>query len=200
MSRGKIHVRAVEALGLKGTEQELISYAMYSKVFDEYIRKLREVGNFRNMGSDVFFHGIALGQTVEVELKPGKILVITLEDIGNTDEAGNRDLTFTVNGYRRVVSIKDKQALTKAVSGSQIQFANQDDDKEVGANIPGTIVKVLVSQGDTVKQGQPVAVIEAMKMETNVLSTYDGTIAKIYVREGDSVKSGQLIARIEDMQ
>ena len=173
---------------------------MYSKVFDDYIKKLREVGNFRNMGSDVFFHGIALGQTVEVELKPGKIMVITLEDIGDTDEAGNRDLTFTVDGYRRVVSIKDKQALTKSVAGSQIQFANQDDEKEIGANIPGTIIKVLVSEGDEVKQGQPIAIIEAMKMETNVISTGDGVIAKIYVKEAESVKSGQLIARLEDIQ
>ena len=189
-----------EDLDLEGTDQELVSYSMYSKVFDDYIKKLREVGNFRNMGSDVFFHGIALGQTVEVELKPGKIMVITLEDIGDTDEAGNRDLTFTVDGYRRVVSIKDKQALTKSVAGSQIQFANQDDEKEIGANIPGTIIKVLVSEGDEVKQGQPIAIIEAMKMETNVISTGDGVIAKIYVKEAESVKSGQLIARLEDIQ
>jgi pyruvate carboxylase len=173
---------------------------MYSKVFDEYIKKLRDKGDFHNMGSDVFFHGIALGQTVEIELKPGKILVVTLEDIGNTDEAGNRDLTFTINGYRRVVAIKDKQALTKSVAGSQIQFANQDDDKEIGANIPGTIIKVLVSEGDEVKQGQPIAIIEAMKMETNVISTGNGIIARVYAKEGDSVKSGQLIARLEDIQ
>ena len=189
-----------EDLGLEGTDQELVSYSMYSKVFDEYIKKLRETGNFRNMSSDVFFHGIALGQTAEIELKPGKILVVTLEDIGNTDEAGNRDLTFTINGYRRIISIKDKQALTKSVAGSRIQFANQDDDKEIGANIPGTIVKILVEEGAIVKQGQPIAIIEAMKMETNVIATGDGQIARIYIKEGESVKSGQLIARLEDVQ
>ena len=189
-----------EDLGLEGTDQQQVSYSMYSKVFDDYIRKLREVGDFRNMESDVFFHGIALGQTVEVELKPGKTMVITLEDIGKTDAAGNRDLTFTVDGYRRVISIKDKQALTKSVAGSQIQFANQDDEKEIGANIPGTVIKVLAKEGDLVKQGQPIAILEAMKMETNVLATGDGLIARFYVKEGDSVKSGQLIARLEDAQ
>ncbi len=189
----------VEDLGLEGNEHELISYSMYHKVFDDYIEKLRSVGNFRNMGSDVFFHGINIGQTVEIELKPGKILVVTLEDIGNTDDAGNRDLTFTVNGYRRVITIKDKQALTKSVAASQIQFANQDDEKEIGANIPGTVIKILVSEGDVVKPGQPVAILEAMKMETNVLATVDGAIANIYVKEGDNVKSGQLIARLEDI-
>ena len=186
----------VDDLGLEGTDQQLVSYSMYSKVFDDYIKKLREQGNFRNMESETFFHGIALGQTTEIELKPGKVLVVTLEDIGKTDEAGNRDLTFTVNGYRRVVSVKDRQAVTKSVTTSQIHFANKEDDREIGANIPGTVIKLLVAEGDSVKQGQPVAILEAMKMETNVLATLDGTVEKIYVKEGDSVKSGQLIARL----
>lgn len=189
-----------EDLGLEGTEQELISYSMYSKVFDEYIKKLRDTGSFRNMESDVFFHGIAPGQTAEIELKPGRILVVTLEEIGSTDEAGNRDVTFTVDGYRKIITIKDKQALTKSVAGSQIQFANQDDDKEIGANIPGTVIKILVKEGDAVKQGQPVAILEAMKMETNVIASSDGVVAHIYVKEGDSVKSGQLVVRLEDIQ
>jgi pyruvate carboxylase len=183
-------------LGLEGTDQELVSYSMYSKVFDDYIKKLRESGNFRNMESETFFHGIALGQTAEIELKPGKVMVVTLEDIGKTDNSGNRDLTFTVNGYRKVVSIRDKQAVTKSITTSQIHFANKEDDNEIGANIPGTVIKLLVKEGDEVKQGQPVAVLEAMKMETNVLSTNDGVIDKFYVKEGDSVKSGQLIVRL----
>ncbi|MCQ2567635.1 MAG: pyruvate carboxylase [Mogibacterium sp.] len=195
-----IRQHLTEDLGLEGNEQEQLSYAMYNKVFDEYIKGLKEKGDFHNMGSDVYFHGVAVGQTCEIELKPGKVLVVTLESIGKADEAGNRDLTWTVNGYRRVVSIKDKQALTKSITASQIQFANQDDDKEIGANIPGTIIKILVQKGDKVKQGQPIAIIEAMKMETNVLSTGDGEVANIYVKEGDSVKSGQLIALLEDIQ
>jgi pyruvate carboxylase len=185
-------------LGLEGTDQELVSYSMYSKVFDDYIMKLREQGDFRNMESETFFHGIALGQTSEIELKPGKVLVVTLEDIGKTDAAGNRDLTFTVNGYRRVVSVKDRQAVTKSVTTSQIHFANKEDDREIGANIPGTVIKILVAEGEEGKQGQPVAILEAMKMETNVLATQDGTVEKIYVKEGDSVKSSQLIARLAE--
>ena len=190
----------IDDLGLEGTDQQQVSYSMYNKVFDEYIKKLETQGNFRNMGSDVFFHGVAVGHTVEIEMREGKILVVTLDHIGKADEAGNRDLTFTVNGYSRIVTIKDKQALTRSVAGTQIQFAKQDDEHEVGANIPGTIIKVLVKNGDKVEQGTPVAIIEAMKMETNVLSTGAGIISKIYVKEGDSVKSGQLIARIEDQQ
>ncbi len=198
---GEIKKHLQDDLGLEGTDQEQIAYAMYPKVFDEYVKSVREQGDFRNMGSDVFFYGISVGQTCEITLKPGKTLVITLVDMRAPDEAGNRDLTFSVNGNRKVVTIKDKSALTKAIaSGSNIQYADMDDPNEIGANIPGNVIKILVEKGDKVKKGQPVAIIEAMKMETNVISPKDGVIEKVYVREGESVKSGQLVAILEAEQ
>ena len=187
----------INELGLKGTDQEQVSYSMYNKVFDDFITKRKDNGDFRNMGSDVFFHGIRLGQTIEVTLKKGKTMVITLDRVEEPNEAGVRDLTFTVDGNRRVISIKDRQALTRAVAGETIQFANDEDLSDIGANIPGTIVKVLVEKGDEIQTGQPVAVIEAMKMETNVIATRDGVVEKVYVKEGASVKSGQLVVRLE---
>ena len=190
----------VEDLGLEGTDQQQLSYAIYSKVFDDYVKDLKKKGNFRNMGSDVYFHGIALGQTAEITLTEGKTMVITLEDVSAPNAEGMRDLTFTINGNRRVISVKDKQALTTSVmAGSAIQFASEDDPDEIGANIPGTIVKVIAKAGDEVKKGEPIAVIEAMKMETNVLALRDGVIEKMYVKEADSVKSGQLIATLEPL-
>ena len=186
----------IEDLGLEGTEQQQVGYAMYGKVFDDYIKGLKDKGDFRNMGSDTFFHGIGVGETKEITLKKGQTMVITLDRIDEPDAEGMRDLTFTVNGYRRVISIKDKSAVTKTAAGAAIEYAKEDDPAEIGANIPGTIVKVLVAKGDSVVNGQPVAVIEAMKMETNVIATMDGTVEKVCVKEGDSVKSGQLIAKL----
>ena len=75
-------------------------------------------------------------------------------------------------------------------------MADADNENEIGANIPGNIVKFLCAEGDTVTAGQPIAVIEAMKMETNIISTIDGVIDKIYVKQGEQVVSGQLIAKL----
>ena len=52
-------------------------------------------------------------------------------------------------------------------------------------------------EGEEVKEKQPIAVIEAMKMETNILASMTGKIAKIAVKEGQQVKSGELVATIE---
>jgi len=105
-------------------------------------------------------------------------------------------MVFEVNGNRSAVKIKD-QAATIASSASQIVYADAEDPHEIGANIPGNILKVLISEGDEVEEKQPIAVIEAMKMETNILAPLKGTVDKIYVKEGQQVKAGELIAKLK---
>ncbi len=183
-------------MGLEGTEREALSYALYPKVFEDYHKAIKKDGNFRMMGSDVFFHGLAEGETCEVKVREGKELVIKLNDIRDIDEEGYREVVFEVSGNRNAVRIKDKDANTAAVASS-IVYANEEDPFEIGANIPGTILKVLVKEGDVVEEKQPVAVIEAMKMETNILAPAKGTVDKIYVTEGKQVKAGELVVKLK---
>ena len=67
---------------------------------------------------------------------------------------------------------------------------------EVTVGMQGTIVKLLVQVGDAVEAGEPVAVLEAMKMENNIAAGRSGTVAEIRVQVGDSVGSGDTIAVI----
>ena len=183
-------------MGLEGTEREALSYALYPKVFEDFVQSLKKEGNFRLMGSDIFFHGLAEGETCEVKIAEGKELVIKLVNVREADEEGFRDMVFEVNGNRGVVRIKDKDASIASVS-SQILYADAEDPSEIGANIPGNILKVLVKEGDEVEEKQPIAVIEAMKMETNILSPVKGCVDKVYVKEGQQVKAGELVAKLK---
>lgn len=185
-----------DELGLEGTEREALSYALYPKVFEDFIKNLKKEGDFRMMGSDIFFHGLAEGETCEVKIAEGNELVIRLNDVRDTTEEGFRDVVFEVNGNRSAVRIKDKDASIVATS-SQILYANAEDPSEIGANIPGNILKMLVAEGDEVQEKQPIAVIEAMKMETNILSPMKGVVDKIYVKEGQQVKAGELVAKLK---
>ena len=67
---------------------------------------------------------------------------------------------------------------------------------KITAPMPGTIVDVKAKVGDTVKNGTVIAVLEAMKMENDVVADRDGTIASINVNKGDSVSTGSVIATL----
>jgi len=178
------------------TDQDLISYAMYPKVFEDYLTKIEKEGSFKHMGSDVFFHGLREGETCEVKLEEGKILVVKLVEVRNMDDDGNCSLAFEINGNRRVVSVKDKAA-NLLINKEYTKFAEANDPSQIGANLSGAIIKIHVKEGDLVTEGQPIAVIEAMKMETNILSSMTGIVEEIVVKEGAQVLAGQLIARIK---
>ncbi len=148
------------------------------------------------MGSDTFFYGLRVGETSDIKIAEGKILTVKLIEVKELDEEGFREVVFEVNGNRRTVSIKDQGAKAQAATASVV-MADPDNEKEIGANIPGTILKVLVKEGEKVEANQPIAVIEAMKMETNILAPVSGEIDKIYVNDAQQVKSGELIATLK---
>ena len=68
--------------------------------------------------------------------------------------------------------------------------------KIVEAPLPGVIINLSVTPGQTVRRGQKIAVLEAMKMENDILSPADGTIDELFVQRGDSVLEGAKIATI----
>jgi acetyl/propionyl-CoA carboxylase alpha subunit len=66
------------------------------------------------------------------------------------------------------------------------------------AQMPGTVIRVLVAEGDTVVLRQPLLVLEAMKMETPVVSPYDATVRRLHVAEGDQITAGTLLVELEE--
>lgn len=68
---------------------------------------------------------------------------------------------------------------------------------KVEAPLPGVIVKINIKEGDTVKKGQGIMIMEAMKMENNILAEKDGVVNKVHVSEGESVLQGDLLVDIE---
>jgi len=65
------------------------------------------------------------------------------------------------------------------------------------AHIPGTILKVHTSPGKTVKRGEALLVLEAMKMANDMASPRDGTVKAVHVKEGDVVPKGQVLVELK---
>lgn len=176
------------------TQRQALSYALYPKVFDDYVNHVKDFNDVSELESDVFFYGLNIGQECEVEIEEGKNLTIKLVDIGEPKEDGMRALTFELNGMLRDVDIKDNNytGLIKSV-----EKADMNDPYQIGASIPGKVVKLLVKKGDEVEVNQPLIVIEAMKMETNIVAKSAGVINDIKVAVNDMVVDKQLLIQLD---
>ncbi len=172
------------------TDLQAISYALYPKVYEEYLEHIKEYNEISKLESDVFFYGLNKNEECEVEIEEGKILTIRLTDIGDVKDDGYRTVDFELNGMMRSVEIKDNN-FSGAIN--HVEKADMGDPLQIGASIPGKVVKLLVEEGEKVTKNQPLIVIEAMKMETNIVAKTDGIIKSIKVSNGDMVVDKQLL-------
>jgi acetyl/propionyl-CoA carboxylase alpha subunit len=72
------------------------------------------------------------------------------------------------------------------------------EQSSVVAPMPGTVIRLLVGEGDSVRARQPLVVLEAMKMETPLTSPYDATVRAVHVAEGDRVAGGTVLVELEE--
>jgi pyruvate carboxylase subunit B len=106
--------------------------------------------------------------------------------------------TALVNGKAFNVGIRDAGALPKAApAAAPAPAVAQAEQIPVKAPMPGKLFKILVEPGEAVTHGQPILVLEAMKMETKIMAPEDGTLAEIVVSIGDQVNTGDILAYIE---
>ncbi|MCB9027305.1 MAG: acetyl-CoA carboxylase biotin carboxyl carrier protein subunit [Bdellovibrionaceae bacterium] len=93
---------------------------------------------------------------------------------------------YTRGSYRTLELFNDEMLLHESLKGNK----GLSGGNSLGSGMPGKIVKVLVKEGEEVKEGQAVIIMEAMKMENEMRSGRDAKIKKIHVKEGDSVEGG----------
>lgn len=116
--------------------------------------------------------------------------------MGAPNDEGMVPVMFEVDGFRREIYIEDKRSLSAKQKVTMLK-ADPKNKKHVGSAIPGTVLKVLVNEGDTVTKNQALVIVEAMKMETEMVASEDGVVKRIYVSEGQSVQSGELVVEMD---
>ena len=179
---------------IKSNIRNALSYALYPRVYEDYLRHFQEYSDISKLDSEVFFHGLNKGEECDVEIEDGKVLTIKLIGIGNVKENGYRTVVFELNGMSRRIEIKDNNFSGKI---NQVVKADMDNPLQIGASIPGKVIKILVEEGDEVGEHEALIVIEAMKMETNIVSKVSGKIKSIKVSENDTVGDAQLLIVME---
>lgn len=110
------------------------------------------------------------------------------------------DAYYTEDKDKYYIQILGRQYIFNKVDDEDEIIAGEghsDDTENIVPPMPGTIIKVNVNEGDTVKEGDAIVVVEAMKMETNLYTRIDGKVTKINVTEGDRVDSETILVTIE---
>ena len=170
--------------------QKAISYALYPKVYEDYCDHFEMYNDVTRLESHVYFYGLRKGEETYLNIGEGKQLLIKFLEMSEPDQNGVRTLTFQINGMLRTVKIQDKNLEIKA---DRKLKADKNNPQHLGSSIPGTVGKVLVKEGDPVTENMPLMTVEAMKMETTVVSKITGTVDKIYVQQGDTVSQNDLL-------
>ncbi|WP_077601051.1 pyruvate carboxylase [Oceanobacillus sojae] len=173
---------------------DLISNALYPKVFKDYQDFLNTYGDMSVLDTPTFFYGMKLGEVIEVEIEKGKTLIVKLVTISEPKEDGTRVVYFELNGQSREITVRDNNIESAIAANPK---ADKSNPNHLGATMPGTVLEVHCAKGDTVKKGQHLMTNEAMKMETSVQAPLDGVIKEIHVQKGDSIAVNDLLIEFE---
>ncbi|MEI6323847.1 MAG: biotin/lipoyl-containing protein, partial [Gemmataceae bacterium] len=175
------------------SNREVVTHFLYPKVFDDLLIHQAEYSDTSVLPSLVFFQGMEPGDEASIEIEPGKTLFLRFLTIGDPRPDGSRTVFFELNGQPREVVVSDKALADKAPKRVK---AEPGDTSQSGSPMSGLVSQILVSPGDKVQIGQPLFVLEAMKMETTVRAECAGIVQSILVMAGAQVVGQDLVVRL----
>ncbi len=177
----------------QATRRAALDRLMFAKPAAEFVEHRRRFGNTSILEDREFFYGLVEGEETIIDLGDSVQLVVRLDAISEPDDKGMRTVVFNVNGQIRPLRVRDHSV------ESTTQAAEKADPSKAGdvaAPFAG-VVTVTAVEGDEVKAGDPVAIIEAMKMEATITAPTGGTISRVVLSQAAKVEGGDLLLVIE---
>jgi pyruvate carboxylase len=181
-------------IGREPSDLDVLSYLMYPQVFLDYDKSLKAYDNVGVIPTPAFFYGMQSGEEINVDIEPGKRLIIRYLTAGEAREDGTRTVFFELNGQPREVNVPDRSLEATLHKHPK---ADPDDPDQVAAPMPGKVSNVAVKKGQAVKSGERLLSIEAMKMETAVYSPRDANVKDVMVKAGTPVAARDLLVVLE---
>ena len=169
--------------------REALAELMFPGPYRDFQESRARYSDVSVIPTRTMLYGLAPGQEIEVDLEPGVRLVIELEAVGDADERGMRTVVTRVNGQLRTLDVRDESI---AVTAARAERADPRDPEHLAAPLAG-VVTMRVSEGETVSEGESVAVLEAMKMESTITAPRAGRVGRVAAETGRRLEQGDLI-------
>jgi len=189
-----VRAELAKKIGREPRDTDVMSYLMYPQVFLDYEKFNKEFDNTGVLPTPAFFYGLQPGEEINVEIEPGKTLIVKFLTSSDPHEDGTRTIFFELNGQPREVKVADR-SLEGALHKNP--KADPDNPRHVAAPMPGKVSTVAVKKGDAVKAGQRLLSIEAMKMETAVYCPRDATVKDVVAKAGTVVAARDLLVELD---
>ncbi len=176
-------------------EEDVLSYLLYPQVYLDFQKHAQEYGDTSTIPTANFFYGMQPGEETSIEIERGKTLFVKYLTTGEVREDGTRTVFFELNGQPRAVNVGDRSV---AATLKRHPKADPENADHLAAPMPGKVASVSVRVGQTVKAGDRLLSIEAMKMETAIYSPRDTTVAEVHVEGGAVVEARDLLLVLKD--
>lgn len=177
--------------GEEWTILDFLSSKLYPKVWEDYREHYETYGEVAKIPTAAFFYPMKPNEEIMIELEPGKRILIRYMYTSVPDDSGMRDVFFAINGQTRTIQVKDEKV------GSTVQENRKaESENELGAPLQGRLVKIFVKEGDKVEKGDPLFVIEAMKMESTITAPISGTVKNVVLKEKTMVEQDDLVVEM----
>lgn len=174
------------------SEKDLLSFALYPQVYVDWKEFEAIYGEVASLPTHLFLNPMKPGDEVDLELASGNSKIVKLVSIQDAQADGTRKVTFEVNGEPWVFLVTDH---SQKSAGAVREKAGAPGT--IGSPMPGVVVSLKVKEGDIISEGDAVATLSAMKMETSIPATSSGVVKRVVVNVGDKVEGDDLLMEIE---
>lgn len=182
---------------LQGTDKQsrraTLNRLLFAGPTAEFLKSRETYGNLDQVDTVDYLYGLEQGREHVVEISRGVRLYVGLEAIGTPDAKGFRTVMATLNGQLRPINVRDQKIAVNVVQAEKADAANLG---HVAAPFAG-VVTLQAVEGSRVEIGQPVATIEAMKMEATITASVAGIVRRLAIVKTQSVDAGDLILVVE---
>jgi pyruvate carboxylase len=190
-------VNSEDLAALQGSDSALRRSTLNRLLFPgptaDFQKSQDSFGNLDQIETVDYLYGLEQGVEHVVTLSKGVQIYVGLEAIGSPDAKGYRTVMATLNGQLRPINVRDRKITVNTVQAEKADTANLG---HVAAPFAG-VVTLQTVEGTRVEVGQPVATIEAMKMEATITASVAGIVRRLAVSKTQSVDAGDLILVVE---
>jgi biotin carboxyl carrier protein len=139
------------------------------------------------------------GETLDLEYSEvdglGQFLVLSEgRSYGVSIDGNTRELSISITGSLFGVHVEDER---ERAAGAAERSAEKLGGL-IKSVMPGIVVQLLVEEGQKVQQGQPLLILEAMKMQNEIAATVSGVVSSVFVESGQALASGEKLVQIEE--